>query len=159
MRELIDLCQCRFHKGRRSPEKRHGPHPEHRTRPAERNRRRHAHNIPGSHASGKRNTKRLKRRNPLCPLLLGKQRLKHQLKPTHLHKPRPEREIQSGGDQQHDEGGIPYDPIDLGNYLFEHGFKGTKNLPFWRLFLFGGLDASAPCVFQRLRQVGKALDG
>ena len=91
--------------------------------------------------------------------IAGKQRLKHQLKPTHLHKPRPEREIQSGGDQQHDEGGIPYDPIDLGNYLFEHGFKGTKNLPFWRLFLFGGLDASAPCVFQPLRQVGKALDG
>ena len=28
-----------------------------------------------------------------------------------------------------------------------------------RLFLSGGLDASAPCVFQRLRQVGKALDG
>ena len=28
-----------------------------------------------------------------------------------------------------------------------------------RLFLSGGLGASAPCVFQRLRQVGKALDG
>ena len=118
VRELVDLRQGGLHEGRRCAEEGDDPHPEHRAGAAEGDGRRHAHDVAGAHASGQGDAERLERRDALRALLLGEEGLEHQLEPADLHEPRPEREIQPGGDQQHDQPGIPDDIIDLGDNLF-----------------------------------------